>query len=80
MESEISYPPSTVIAWPCTKLALVEQRNSAASATSYGCPMRFMGAISAKGKMASLSSCLVMMNGVSMTPGQMQLTLMPWAE
>lgn len=69
----ITYPPSTTMAEPWTKDALALQRKSTQSATSCAVPGRFMGAIAMAGANVSIVGRVI---GVSITPGQTQLTRM----
>jgi hypothetical protein len=41
------------MAWPCTNVALLLQRNRIASASSWGVAMRFIGAIAIAGARAA---------------------------
>lgn len=70
------YPPSTTKACPWIKEALPEHKNKTALATSSGVPILRMGAILTAGCMRCLTSSELVVMGVSMTPGQTQLTLM----
>lgn len=66
------YPPSTANAAPWTNVALDEARNKTTSATSRGVPIRPIGATESAGSSEGRSSVM----GVSIRPGQTQLTRM----
>ena len=68
----MTYPPSTLSAAPWMNVALDDARNSTASATSRGVPIRFIGAMDIAGSSGGRS--LVM--GVAIRPGQTQFTRM----
>ena len=71
-------PPSTTSAWPVIHDASSEHSHTAAAAMSSGRPMRPSGwALSARSRAPSPAS-MRPTGGVSMAPGQMQLTRICW--
>lgn len=76
----IVYPPSTTKACPWINDAWLEHKNKTASATSSGFPILCMGAMSIAGFNRSVTSFEPVVKGVSITPGQTQLILMPSRE
>src|SRR5262245_7563402 len=77
----MTMPPFTPITWPVMKPASSEQRNPHVAATSSGVPVRPTGIIRAASfsilPMLPLASARRSI-GVSIMPGGMQFTVMPW--
>jgi len=72
-------PPSTIKLCPCTQLALVLQSHTQASAISSAIPSLFKGVESTTTCIASIPPILLVI-GVSISPGQIQLTLILCSE
>ena len=71
-------PPSTTIAWPVTNDDSSDDSHTAAAAISSGRPMRPSGWACSLRRRASGSPSIRPTGGVSMAPGQMQLTRICW--
>src|SRR6266481_5665938 len=73
-----TYPPSTVIVCPVTNEEASEQSQTTASAISSGVPTRPMGSLAMMRALRSGSLKPLAVIGVWITPGQTQLTRIPW--